>query len=424
MYDTLLYPHHVITDTVKEFILLDKNDTESLARGYLAIKDVDGKKIKFFISENLVDCLPIRIEDVDEFFIQDKSRQKSIIQFVKNPVQFRIKPEQTFQDVHEFINEFAPFEHSKPELWLLNKLIAMSSLISKTFIGISSEPEFGKSSIYEILHAITKRCPVFQPRSIPGILAQITGDGNIVFDEVQKSSQDVKMCMENFTLQVAAGKPVYINGALQSSHTKPRYDVAGQSITYLYNLFSNYKNPEEEFFDNVFSNNDAIDSRLLKVKFDGVLLEKFDKDFDMVSLAKQNIGYYIKVAKMLLWLKELKRTNSYKRRFITQYVIEISGRKKLVFDELSWLMDVYAVSQDEYSKLVRLLEDCLISYQEMLGRRLITKDVPSVKKSVVQGTLKPVEEDVLSSVCCICADDAIYEKYGKHYCRDCFQGVK
>jgi len=401
MFETLIYPFHLITDTSKEFTLLDHNNQEYTARGYLAVKEVNNKKIKYFIQEDFIDSLPIRVDNVAEVFLQDAHKVKSIVYVVQEPTPFKIKAENVYADIHSFIDNIAPFQHTNPEQWTLNKMIAVAAYIGKTFIGISSEPEFGKSSIYEVIHSITKKSPVFQPRSIPGIMAQITNDGNMVFDEVQKSSAEVKMCMENFTQQVAAGKPNYVNGAMQSAHTKPMYDVSGQSITYLYNLKSNYKNPEEEFFDYIFSNNDAMDSRILKVKFTGKLTEQFDKEFSMRDVATQNRMFYVKVAKQLLYLKELKLSGGYKRRYVTCNGIILNGRKKNVYDEITWLIDLYCVNQAEYDKFIDVLNSCITDYQKMIGKSVSyfsQQQINVVLPSKTTETVTPfekIEESVL-----------------------------
>ena len=245
-------------------------------------------------------------------------------------------------------------------------MIATMAYVGKTFMGICSQSEFGKSSIFEIMHSITQKSPVFQPRSIPGILQQITGDGNMVFDEVHKSNAETKNCMENYTLQVAGNKPVYINGAMKSANTKARYDVAQQSITYLYNLKEYYSN-SEEFFDCLFSNNQAIDSRLLKIKLDGKLLELFDKNFDMEKAAQENKMFYMKIAKHLLWLKKEKFSNSYSRRYATMNNLALKGRKKQIYDEITWMIDRYSQNGREYLNLVTLLDKCIMDYQKMVN---------------------------------------------------------
>jgi len=371
MFESLIYPHNIISETVKSLVF-ETRDGEELSpmRGYFAIKEVDGTRNKYFINEEFYDKLPLRANDCEELYFKDSARSKSIVLRPLNPTPFKITAKKIWDSDKEFIDMLLPFEHSNPNHWTLHKIVAVMGYVGKVFIGDCSKSEFGKSSIFEVLHSLTKKSPVFQPRSVPGVLAQITGDGNMVFDEVGNTNAETKRCMENFTLQVGGNKPMYLNGALQAKNTKSKYDVAQQSITFLYNTLDQYKT-EDEFFESMFDNNKAIDSRLLKLKFEGILKEQFDKDFDMLKSAEDNRMFYIDIAKHLLWMKEEKLTNAYTRRYKTDSMPKLNGRKKMIYDEITWLIDRYAEDQQEYVKFICLLNECINSYQEMIGHTSI-----------------------------------------------------
>jgi hypothetical protein len=374
MYDTLIHSHNITTEHLKQYEFEDQEGLElpQPLKGYFAVKEVDGKKVKYFVESQFLSELPIRVNDTETLLFKESSRSKSEVLRPTNCTAFRVNPEKIFNTAKELIDTIAPFNHTRPEMWTLNKIIAIMGYVGRTYIGICSASEFGKSSAYLVIDAITKKCPVFQPRSVPGILTQITSDGNIVFDEVQKVTSEVKNVMENFALQVAGNAPIYINGARKAVGTKQRYDVSLQSITFLYNIWSNYANPEEEFFDNIWSNKKAIDSRFLKVKLEGVLTERFDKNFDIVKVAEDNKMFYMKVAKHLLFLKHQKQSNSYTRRYSRTQELNLKGRHKLIYDEITWGIDCYSESQKEYDDYVNLLNGCINSYKEMLGDQPIT----------------------------------------------------
>lgn len=416
MFDNLIWPFNLTTETAKQFTFEDKAGEEPEVKGYFAMKEVDGRKIRYFLEDDIINHLPVRANTTEEWLYKESARAKAIVLHVMEYTPFRIRPENCYSGFHAFIDHLAPFEHTFPFQWTLNKMIAVMGLLGKTFTCLSSQAEFGKSCIYEILNEITQKSPVFQPRSIPGILAQITGNGNIVFDEVHKSNADVKRCMENFALQVGANKPVYINGAMKSSRTKAKYDVTWQSITFLYNTLDHYTDPDKEFFDNIFSNNPAIDSRFLKLRMDGVLTEKFDKDFNMVKVAEDNKMEYMKVAKHLLYLRDLKIQNQYVRRYNpSERKLMLQGRKRILFDEITWAVDMYAGSQEEFDQYYGLLEDCIIGYDRMVGRR------SSLRADMV--TEQPVtEEEVVESVgglCDVCGGQADRYYEDKLVCADC-----
>lgn len=397
LYESLIFTHNLTTETAGTYTF-ENEDGHELAeplRGYFALKEVDGKKSKYFIEEKYYADLPIRVNSAKEIFYKDGPRKRSVVIQPTAITPFRIRPEQCWQSHREFFDMIAPFEHTHPHQWTLSKIVAIMSYVGKLFCGICSLSEFGKSSTYSILDSITKKCPVFQPRSVPGVLIQITGDGNMVFDEVHDAPGEVKSCMENFSLQVAGNAPIYINGAMKSGSTKPKYDVSQQSITYLYNVYSNYSNPEKQFWNNIWSNTKAMESRFLCLKFEGKLLEEFDKEFNMVKVAEENKMFYVKIAKHLMYLKELKKTNGYMRRFEVRAEMELKGRQKIIYEEITWGIDVYAQNQQEYDSFIALLNDCINQYKLMVGQDNVAttskkSDKPYVEEVIIQDTV-PVE---------------------------------
>lgn len=368
MFEQLIHKHNIITETSKvyQFEGEDGEETTPL-RGYFALKEVGSVKQKYFITDLVYEQLPVKVNDSEELYYKESSKSKSVIHYATNITPFKIRPEQKWKVNKQFLQDIAPFKHSMPTQWELSKIIAIMSYIGKTFLGVCSLSEFGKSSIYLIMDALTQKCPVFQPRSVPGVLAQITSDGNMVFDEVHDAPSDVKSCMENFSLQVAGNSPVYINGALRSKNTKPKYDVTQQSITYLYNVYGNYSDPEKQFWDHIWSNKKAMQTRFLTLKLEGKLEEDFDKDFNIPQVAEDNKLFYINLAKHLLYLKNLKISHKYVLRWQTPNRLSLSGRHKILYDEILWGIDLFTESQEEYIILVESLNKCVNDYKDMIG---------------------------------------------------------
>jgi len=360
MYSSLIYEHNVVSDTLKEIEFEDSLGSKSSPiRGFFAKKD----RHKYFLTEKIFKLLPIRVKDKNEELIH----QENVIIKPLNPTPFKITPEKKFE-AREFIDGFLPFEHSNPMHFLLMKMVSLVSCFGRTYICIASEPNFAKTSAFDVLDSLTDRSPVFKPRSVPGVLNHINGTGNIVFDEVHDCKKEIKEIMEEFALQIGGGKSTYINGALKSAKTKMKYSCTLQSITFLYNSTHNYGHKAPKiYFDFIFSNNKAIDNRFLKIKFDGELTEKFDRNFNLKKEAVDNKGYYVKFAKQMLYYQELKQSNGYERRYNTTSELKLRGRRKNILDEITWLMDMYAKDQEEYDTLYYELEKCILSYREMIN---------------------------------------------------------
>lgn len=365
LYENLVYPHHVTSTTLKEIGFENSKDTKPI-RGYFAYKENSQGKVKYFVDEIVYPLLPVRMYgEKEELLLKKSSNENEVIFRYLSPIPFKIRAKDTMT-ARQLVDGFVPFLHSNPRQWMLLKFVGVASYIGQTFICICSESEFGKSSIFEVTNSITNRVPVYQPRSIPGVLIHLDGQGNIVWDEAHKCDKAIRDIMEQVSLQLGGGKKTYINGATKSSITKERYSCTNQSLTYLFNPLEYYSEPKKQFFDFMFANNEAMETRFLKLRLKGKLVEKFDKDFDIIGTSKANLDYYLSFAKKLMHLAEIKRTGGYIRRWNTNTLLEIKGRRKQVFDEVTWIMDMYSDNQTEYDDWVQELEKAIMDYKEMM----------------------------------------------------------
>jgi len=357
LYQNLIYEHNVTSEVLKE---IEFDNCEPI-RGFFAVKD----KQKYWIDEEIYQLLPIRIKKEDT---QELKYKEDVVIRSLSPIPFKITPKHKIE-FRQLIDDFLPFDHSRQEHWTLQKLVAIASFVGRTYICIATKPSFGKSSVFSMINCITDKSPVFKPRSVPGVLNQINGNGNMVFDEVHDCKKETKEIMEEFSLQIGGGASTYINGALKTSKTKTKYSCSLQSITYLYNNVECYKAPEKTYFEMIFSNNKALDDRFLKMKFEGKLSEKFDREFNIVDESERAKMYYIEFAKELLYLQELKQNNKYVRKWKNPVKLldKLKGRKKIVFDEITWCIDMYCNTQEEYENYFTMLENCVINYGYMIA---------------------------------------------------------
>lgn len=358
MYATLIHEHNVTSSNLKEVEMKTENDQPVVFQGYFASKD----RTKYFLDAPLINLLPLKAGEKTE----ELTYKEDVVYRVLSPTPFKITPEQKLT-VKELVDGFAPFTHQEQDWWTLTKLITFASFIGRTYVCLSSESSFGKTSLFNLLHAVTDKCPVFQPRSVPGVLRMINGTGNIVFDEAQQCKKEVKDIMEEFSLQIAGGQTTYQNGALRTNNTKDTYDCHLQSITYLYNNTDQYKDPHKNYFEFMFRNTKAINDRFLKMKLPGRLAHEFTKDFSVSTVADKEKMYYIHVAKTLLYLQKAKRNNTLPRRYETNTNLLFKGRRRQTYNEISWLIDQYASSQEIYDKFISLLDNAIIAYDEMIA---------------------------------------------------------
>jgi hypothetical protein len=128
-----------------------------------------------------------------------------------------------------------------------------------------------------------------------------------------------------------------------------------------------------------------MDDRFLKVCFPkGRLLEKFDKDFDIVEEAEKNMMLYIQIAKEIEFLTLVRKQNKYVRRFENNTMLEIKGRRKQTYDEYTWMLDMISKDQAEYDEHVKKLDDGIMEYKRMVNE--IVNDTVKIDE------IKPEEE--------------------------------
>ena len=393
MFKTLLYDEHLVSHNLKYIEDFKREETGEMLngmKGYFATKDM----IKYWLDETYggkktLSLLPIKAGDSFDVI----TFREDVVYRVLTPTPFKITPEAKIP-FREMVDGMAPFKHTNPEGWLLAKLIAISGYVAQDFVCVSTPSAFGKTAIYKALNYLTNKCPVYKPRSVPGALAQITGDGNMIFDEAQKCESKIREVMEDLSLRLADGSKDYINGALKSVLTKSVYDCHLQSVTYLYNTTNQYPNSEKDYFDVVWVNTGAMRDRFLQVKIDGRLDESFVKNFNIIGVSEANFKYYIDVAKTLLNLQRLKMRDGYKRRFVRKNYVptKLTNRHRDTYDNITWVIDLYCYDDDDYNKLCGLLDSGINDYKNMISALLPQTETLVREEKIV------VEEEFLDEV--------------------------
>ena len=365
MFTTLVYPYHLVSNSVAWFIFENEEGELPPKKGYIAAKEINGKIVKYFIDEEYRDLMPLRVEDTEELWLKESSTKKSIILHSLKPREFKITPEKTFETTRQMIDEIAPFEHSNPDEWMLLKMIVTMTIVGKTYLGICSGSEFGKTGLFNLFHGLTQKSIVLSKiRTEGGVLININETGNMVFDEICEYDEKPKKLVGGFALKTTENSPTYVNGAIKAKGLKQVYNITQQSITFTYNLLNHYTKNPDDFFDKMFTNNMAMHSRILKMKFSGILLEGFRRDFDIPKVAEDNKMYYIRINKHILWLQDLRLHNKYNLRFGDK---ENIGRHGLIYDEIAWMIDLCSKNFQEYKKFVGVLDKAIQDYKDMVS---------------------------------------------------------
>ena len=370
LYSELIHEHHLTSRTLK-LVMFEEEKAMGAARGYFAVKTLGDTDVKYFIPEPHRQHLPIKYKPAELKEVTYKTGSNSADVVKKplsnaKPIVFRIKPEDNMS-VRDIVDEFT-WEHSCMPHWILNILIALAGFGGRTYMGICSESEFGKSSTYDNIHALTDKSLVFKPRSIPGMISAITETGNMVFDEVHDCDKPIKKLMEDFCLDAGGRRPFYQNGALKAKGLKQRYSLINQSVTFLYNVISQYDSPNS-FYENIWTNPVAMDKRFVRVKLKGVLKEDFtlEEGIDLTEMAKANRDRYVQVTKKLFDIQDKMMNNKFVRRY--SYAlnnIPVRGRKIHTYNAVTMMIDQWAENVGEYVSMVEVFNQAIRDYEYML----------------------------------------------------------
>lgn len=357
LYDTLLMEHHITSDTIREISFKDK-----VVQGYFAKKN----KILYLLDKEVVigteengykTELPIRIKEYKE-----DVAEKKVYYLVTEYKSFRITPVKTME-FKALIDTIAPFNHTNKEDFILYKILCLSAYCSRTFTRISTNPGFGKDSIKGILNALTDKVKIIKPRSIPGVLKELTTDGELVLNESSGMKKEIRDLIQEIILQLADGSVTYINGAVKSQmhNTKDKYDVHKLSITAMFNRKEDYSQ-EDEFFDNQFANNTAIKDRLLPIKLSGCLIEQFQNDFDYQKLMEENTT---KLAEIIKNIEYWKYNWQQEQKPYSNPRHNIKGRHKQTLEILFSFINLYSKDQEEHNKICQQLLNRIQDYKDM-----------------------------------------------------------
>lgn len=367
LYSSLLHEHHISCGNKMRVKFKGEDERgyeeELVLDGYYATKN----KVKYFLSAQIHDpekgksMLPIKVGQDNQRLVS----KENIVLYPKDPTPFRITPEVP-RDVRDFVDSFVPFNNTNKLKFTVAKIIALASYFGRTNVCLATNPSFGKTSLYDSIHYLTDKCPVFKPRSVPGIMNRITSTGIMCFDESHRSAKETRDAMEDFCLQVGGGKTKYLNGASKSANTRSEYPTANQSITFLFNRMKDYQKPEKDYFEYMFSNNRALDDRFLKILLEGNVKEDFTVDFDVPGTAESNKMYYIKFAKWMLGMQGVYLRRSYERKYREELPTDLSERKLAVYNEITYLLDMYCKDESEYMTLTTVLKKGIQDYKDMV----------------------------------------------------------
>lgn len=372
-YNTLLYKHHIYS-TLKVLECGEDKDDKKLYKVFFAKKhhswiDEDGSEreedVIFAIDPKMIQDMPIKVDMNACFQEQDNKNIVYRINPYEGYARYRLKPEK-LMSFKEIVNT-PKFKHSNEEANFLLRLIIRTAYTDIIFACVSTNSSFGKNSDVVIMDGLTGLMPLIKPGSLPALLRDLNPNGAVVFNETNSLTAEIKRVTERLIMDRGDGSTTFKNEkkASVSHNLKDIYDVEELSLLFFYNDLSQYKN-EEFFFDNLWQNKDGVKNRLLQFKFNGELLEKFNKNIDVNIIYDEAEKEFMKFKKSIEYYKINKEVDYHGWRKMYPSLIKLTARQEDSFEAILKNLDKCCDTQKEFTHYELLLINALNDYKHMV----------------------------------------------------------
>jgi hypothetical protein len=307
LYADLIYPHQCSTDRVLKYREFVKPGTQHFCWKECDVYSIPSEDLQqlFILDKDMINKLPIRVKSKDTWYTKKDDKQVTLIQEYAS---FKILPVKKV-DLKEIIADFIT-PHSKPEEYELYIVLSFALLLGKGACWFSGNRAFGKSSVFKTMNYVFDNVIVKErPRTVPAFYKYIPADGVMVFDELsKKDAESAENIADVLNIMGDVNEPkVYMKtGGSAAFGTNVVKDITNCSTVCLFNLIEDYS-PREKFAEFMFSNNEAIDRRFLKLRLsEGELDFKYFEEWsDYTAEGEERLRDY---ARTICWYKQNYRT--------------------------------------------------------------------------------------------------------------------
>jgi len=320
------------------------NKKRYLIRSHQTRINKQGRKEEYDVSEDF----PIIINATSKINYSGK-----VYHIINDYKSVKIGPEKN-HSVKEIIDTIFPLEHTDSDSFLLMKIIAFASYVSRINCRLCSDAGFGQDSLFKIMNLLLNDVCTINPRSTAAAEYRLTNN-TLVLNELSNLSSEQVSLMQELLLMIGDMSTNYNKSTRgkQNIGSFDTYDISNLSLVILYNNPDYYESvgQDEKFFDNVFQR--AVTDRFLPLKLKGQLdMEQFDKKPDFKYLLDNYSEEVRKIIKSIAWYNQNWNEFQENRWEEQTEVPELKGRHPMHYYKIRRVMQSYAESQQEYNKLV------------------------------------------------------------------------
>ncbi len=323
-------------------------------------------KKRYLLQKDLVDELPIKILKTVDLPYRNK-----IYHVITEYASVKITPERrmSFKQLVDSLS----LEHSNPTDFTLFKILSLAAEIGRLNFRVSSEAGFGKDSVMSVIGFLRNNVSIINPRTTPAVEYRLFNK-ILVLNELSNLESSQRKLLQELLLLVGDYKNVYEKSSRSTNDTFDTYDISKLSLVLFYNNLDYYEKIGKEglFFDNMFTK--AVKDRYLPFKLNGILdMQQFTKPLTMQeyhNIMVENHEFFVDYVRSLEW---------YSQHFIEevrqkQWVFNLEdyplllGRHKLLFHQITDYLKLYAETEEEWNKWVKLAYDKYKNYQIMTNK--------------------------------------------------------
>ena len=326
---------------------------------------------------NLANYLPFKPSDM-----QKVAYKAQVFYLVNKPLVAKFKSEKkmSFKDL---IDTICLLKHSNQRHRKLLTMLAMASMLDRTYFRLSTPPSFGKDSIVDTLASLIGGCAtIVQPT-----LAKLEYRTNykwLVVNEVVDLGKAEWRLIEQFLLDAAAHKPIIEKHSRAQEKGKELLDIGNFSLSLFYNDIDKYPEPDK-YVD--FVTKQAVLDRFPAFRLHGYFMEDFNsiKTVDTSKLVAQNMNFYKDLVYTLTYYKQ--NLNYELHHYKTNKIVKSNNSRWVTnIGRLLKIVDLYCDSQEEFDSWLITINESLRDYEEMLKYQSLLKvsrcsDIDSVYKA-------------------------------------------
>lgn len=313
--------------------------------------------------------LPIKPKEW--FKCQIKKSDKTVYKFITKTNEMKITPVSEDKDFKKFVSKWNPLKHTSERDWLFLKMVAIASKYKGIKLCICSSPSAGKNSNFTLMNCITEDVCRIQKPTLAKLETVCYYNRVVLPDEVTSLQKAQIAEIEPTILWVADNSPEYNKHSMAKNSKMNKVNLTDLSVIFTYNRKQDLSEGTV-FFDDIWQNKAAFQSRYPHILLDGEIDEHFPtlSRTQAIELMEDNFESMRKTAKeYVYWINNI---HNHLHHWVKN--INLSHRHSANMEGIFDVLDVYCDTQQEYDDWMRWISNKMLAYRQMVKGRIDLAD--------------------------------------------------